>query len=120
MNIQEARLSADTLDSITALRQFIGRASQHLRIREAYLFGSRARGDHHPDSDADLALVVDDVRPDNTLETRLKLADMAFDIMLETNILVQAHPFWRDEWDKPLENDNTLLIENVKKDGILL
>ena len=32
--------------------------------RRVYLFGSRARGDHHADSDHDLLVVLDDDAPD--------------------------------------------------------
>ncbi|WP_372638442.1 nucleotidyltransferase domain-containing protein [Cohnella sp.] len=32
------------------------------QIKEVYLFGSRARGDHRPNSDIDLAIVADGVR----------------------------------------------------------
>jgi predicted nucleotidyltransferase len=34
-------------------------AGRHRSIERVYLFGSRARGDHHPDSDIDLAVEMD-------------------------------------------------------------
>jgi predicted nucleotidyltransferase len=33
-------------------------AERHPEIKRVYLYGSRARGDHHPDSDIDLAIEV--------------------------------------------------------------
>lgn len=36
-----------------------------LGIHEVYLFGSRVRGDHRPDSDVDLRLLVAEWKPDD-------------------------------------------------------
>ncbi|QLC23839.1 nucleotidyltransferase domain-containing protein [Parasphingopyxis algicola] len=33
-------------------------AATHPEISQVYLYGSRARGDHRPDSDIDLAIVM--------------------------------------------------------------
>lgn len=34
-------------------------AARHSKIRQVYLYGSRARGESRPDSDIDLAIVMD-------------------------------------------------------------
>lgn len=50
----------------------------------------------------------------------MELADVAFDIMLETGILIEPIPFWEDEWDYPEHFANPALIANIRQDGIFL
>jgi predicted nucleotidyltransferase len=45
-------------DTENAVRRFISRLPADLRVEQIVLYGSRARGDYGPDSDADVALVV--------------------------------------------------------------
>jgi uncharacterized protein len=45
------------------------------RLRELVLFGSRARGDAHEESDVDVLVVVDAL----TLDERLEILDLAYD-----------------------------------------
>lgn len=40
-------------DDINAIQTW---AAKHAKIKKIYLYGSRARGDHRPDSDIDLAI----------------------------------------------------------------
>ena len=42
----------------------------YFRPARVILFGSRARGDHQPDSDYDLLVVVDDDAPDEMVSVR--------------------------------------------------
>ena len=58
------------------------------------LFGSRARGQQRPDSDADVALLLDGEHV-SRVDVALHLADIAFDVMLETGILIEAIPLWQ-------------------------
>jgi predicted nucleotidyltransferase len=48
------------LDLVTesAVRAFLARLPAELRLQYAILYGSRARGEDRPDSDADLALIL--------------------------------------------------------------
>lgn len=72
-----------SLDSETAratqsfLRLLIGRYP----VREAVLFGSRARRTHRPDSDADIAVVLDGVHGNRTAAA-LDMAGIAFNVMM--------------------------------------
>jgi hypothetical protein len=49
-------IDASTLD---AARVFLSRVAERYRLHEAILFGSRARGTHGEESDADIAVVLD-------------------------------------------------------------
>ena len=50
----------------------------------------------------------------------LDLAGLAFDVMLETGLLIEAIPFWEDEWEHPERFANPALIENIRREGVPL
>lgn len=80
------------------------------RLHAIHLFGSRARGDARPDSDYDVAVVLDDLADYWT--ERLRLADLAYDQMLARDIHVQAHPFGIDEW---AAGDGEDLVQSARR-----
>ena len=88
-------------------------------VRSAILFGSRARGAFMPDSDADIAVILSG-QPGQFMDTKLAMSDMAFDVMLDTGIRVEAIPVWEDEWENPDAYRNPFLLLNIERDGILL
>lgn len=55
------------------------------------MFGPRAWGDYRPDSDLDLAVVLNGAHG-SFLDTKLDMAGLAFDALLETGLLVQPLP----------------------------
>ena len=63
-----------------------------------YLFGSRARGDHSEESDADVAVVLHG--PFDFWEERAWLGDLAYDYLLEHWLHIQPYPFRLTEWDR--------------------
>ena len=91
-------------------------------IRDAVqliLFGSRARGDYHAESDADVAVILRG-QPGDFVETKLAMAGVAFDVLTETGVLIQAQPIWEREWGNPKDYSNPELLENIVRDGIVL
>ena len=54
---------AATVENDAALRDLVQEIVARADPAAVYLFGSRARGDHYPDSDYDIPIVVDDHRP---------------------------------------------------------
>jgi predicted nucleotidyltransferase len=86
-------------------------------VERAVVFGSRARGDNRPDSDLDLAVVLRGERRD-FIDTKLAMAGIAFDVMLETGVLVQAIPVWGDDLAHPERFVNPALIRNIAAEGI--
>ena len=108
-------------DSATtnAVRSFVTQAKGRFPVRSAILFGSRARGHFRPDSDADVALVL--TGPHGPfLDTKLELADIAYDLLLETGIRIQPLPVWEDEWAHPETYTNPRLLKNIAREGIRL
>jgi predicted nucleotidyltransferase len=83
----------------------------------AILYGSRARGTHRPDSDADLAILLRGAHQER-LRTTLAMADIAFDILLETGINITPLPVWLDEWEHPETHSNPSLLRNIAAEGI--
>lgn len=113
--------STTRLDTATAhaARLFLQAAGRRYPLRLALLFGSRARGDFHADSDADIAVLLDGTRRP-FLQTKLELADLAYDVLLETGIHIQALPLWPEDWEHPETFSNPGLIENIRREGIPL
>lgn len=100
-------------------RLFLDRIRERYALREAYLFGSRARQQAGSESDADIALLLKG-KTGSRADTSVEMAAIAFDVMLETGVLVDALPFWEDEWAHPERFGNPALIQNILRDGVHL
>lgn len=113
--------NSDLLDPQTQLatRLFVQQITNRYDTAEAWLFGSRARQTHQPDSDADVAVML---RGDHQpfLKTKLDMADVAFDVLLQTGIRVQPLPVWLDEWEHPERHANPELLANIAREGVRL
>jgi len=86
------------------------------RVLDIVLFGSRARGDNRPDSDADVAIVLQNGDWRFGSE-KLKLADLTYETMMEYGVRLQPWPVSRSDWGHPVEHHNTKLIQSMKRDG---
>ena len=106
-------------DTERAARAFLRHLEGRYAVREAILYGSRAHGTHNPDSDADIAVVLDGEHGDRTAAS-LDMAGIAFEVMMETGVMVQALPLWPDELTRPETFANPALIKNILRDGIRL
>lgn len=104
-----------------AVRAFLHRIEGRYPVRDIILFGSRARGTHTAESDADLAVVLSgsgsrDERGDVSGE----MAEIAFDVLMEAGLLVQAFPVWEEEMRHPDRFENPALLANILRDGVRL
>ena len=52
------------------------------------------------------------------IDTKLAMAGIAFDVMLETGVLVQAFPVWSDDLAHPERFVNPGLIRHIAAEGI--
>ncbi|KAF0162356.1 MAG: DNA polymerase subunit beta [Rhodocyclaceae bacterium] len=102
-----------------AINAFSKKVALRHALAKLILFGSRARGDGRPDSDADVAVVLSEAHGD-FMQTKLEMADMAFDVLLETGVLIQPLPIWQEEWSHPEAYSNPRLLENIQREGITL
>jgi DNA invertase Pin-like site-specific DNA recombinase/predicted nucleotidyltransferase len=101
--------------TLAFMRRIVGRYP----VREGILFGSRARGAHTAESDADIAVVLNGARGDRTAAT-LDMAGIAFDVLLETGVLVEALPLWEDEFRRAELFSNPALVQNIRREGVRL
>ena len=87
--------------------------------RRAILFGSRARGTAHDESDADVAVIFEGTSGP-FIKTKMAMNDIAYDILLDTRIRIQPLPVWEGEWAHPESYSNPHLLRNIAVEGIAL
>lgn len=102
-----------------AVRHFLALIAPRYDMAGAIVYGSRARGTHRADSDADVAVLLNGVHQ-LFLTTKLDMADVAFDVLLDTGINISPLPVWLDEWEHPESYANPALLRNIAKDGVRL
>ncbi|UHD14455.1 nucleotidyltransferase domain-containing protein [Thiocapsa bogorovii] len=103
----------------SAARRFVDRLRARYDVAGAVLYGSRARGDADDLSDVDLAVLLGGPQG-NRADAAVDMAGIAFDLMLDTGILVDPLPIWLEEWKHPAGFANQGLIETIRRDGIPL
>jgi len=104
------------MDLDEALRQ-LKRELEELygeRLKGLYLFGSRARGDAEPDSDADVAVVLDEFEYESS-ELRA-MAPVLNRLSLEHDTILAAVPIRHADW---LDRRTSLLL-NLRREGVPL
>ena len=83
---------------------------------EAYLFGSRARGNFKPDSDWDVLILVNENKITNDIEDKFR--DELYNIELETGQIISTFIYPKDYWSNTLIYSP--LFKNVAKEGVRL
>lgn len=81
---------------------------------EIFLYGSRARGDNHPDSDWDILVVTP--RDKITLDYESELRDPILDIEMETGHIISLIVYTRNDWTQKMMFSPFYL--NVNKESI--
>ena len=85
------------------------------RVLQAILFGSKARGDSHPDSDIDILLIVDS----DEWRFQHAISDVASDVSLEYGVLIGPRVIGQSHWEE-MARERFSLYENVAREGIPL
>jgi uncharacterized protein len=106
-------------DTARAASVFVERVAAHFPLSGAILFGSRARRNHRPDSDADVAVLLRGRRGE-FVDTKLAMADIAYDVLLETGVHIQPLPIWEDAWEHPESYSNPRLLQIIDSAEIRL
>ena len=82
----------------------------HARI---WAFGSRARGDHAPDSDLDVCVVV----PETTEQLREQDRLRAWEVGFENEVLITAVLFGEADFDEGVMSASSL-VTNIRREGV--
>ena len=107
----DAIVYAAVEDYARAVRKSLGP-----RVKGVYLFGSRARGDHTLQSDADVAVVLADGDWRNWPETK-RLIEIAYDIIVATGADIQPWVVRESEWMDPGDQADAALFAAMRRDG---
>lgn len=82
-------------------------------VRKIVLYGSKARGDFHEDSDIDLLFVTENAVPRNV---KFEIYDLIYELEVENDVIISA--VFVSE--KDLAAHRTPLIKSVVEEGITL
>ena len=102
-----------------ATKLFMEKIAALYSIEHVLVFGSRARGDYHAESDIDFAILMTEPSGD-FFKAKLEMDDIANDILLETGMRIQPFSIWLDEWQHPEQYSNPYLIRNIQHEGVVL
>lgn len=101
-----------------ALNEYVAAIRAHYgkRLVNVLVFGSRARGDHRPDSDVDLVVILED-GDWKFWEERRRLSDLAFDAMIEPGLWIEAWPVARATWQEKDPRKVPFFVAGARKDA---
>jgi predicted nucleotidyltransferase len=106
-------MTPEDRETLARLRASI-EAAYGPRLRRVVLFGSRARGDHLPDSDYDLAVFLD--RVDDWWEETQRLVNISFDSLGETQgALISAQAYADADFE-----ERTPLMNEIRREGVAI
>lgn len=83
---------------------------------EAFLFGSRARGDYRPDSDWDILILIDNLNVTNEIDDKFR--NDLYNLEIESGQIISTFIYSKDYWQNTLIYSP--LYNNIKKEGIRL
>ena len=83
---------------------------------DAYLFGSRARGDNRSDSDWDILILIDSGKVTNEIDDKFR--DKLYDIEIESGQIISTFIYPKHYWETSLKYSP--LYKNVNKEGVRL
>lgn len=86
-------------------------------VVEAWLYGSRARGDAREDSDVDLALVIDG-EMQSASSVAADMGNETYEVLNETGQYVSPLPIRLALWREPTQHSNPFLLANIRREGV--
>jgi len=116
MTYEEVQPKPENIDKALAGYVATVRARYGSRLYGVVLFGSRARGDMRPDSDADVVIILkdDDWR---FWQEKMALADLAYEPFVEAGLTIQPWPISLAHWMNPRSHHNPQFIEAIRQDA---
>ena len=98
------------------VEQVVGRIVEHANPLQIIVFGSRARGNHRPESDLDLAIILDGNEEGVYREVPYTLFD---DIPMEVDLIVVSkgqydyHRPWRNSIYNYIDTEGVVIYDRV-------
>jgi predicted nucleotidyltransferase len=77
----------------------------------------RARGDHEPDSDIDVAVILDQEMP-RPFDAKCQLLDDTYELMLETGYYIQPWALEKGALESPDAHPSPKISRAVLRDGL--
>ena len=101
------------------IQKFVEEVQQLLgeRLKKIILYGSYARGDYNKNSDVDI-MVLTDLSFEEIEEYRDKISDIAYDIELDTGIILSPIIKNIDKYNVRIKF--VPFYKNIQKEGIVL
>lgn len=101
------------------IERFMNEVQQLLgnRLKKVILYGSYARGDYNKQSDVDI-MILADLSFEEIEEYRDRISDIAYDIELETGIIVSPVIKNVDKYNAKVQF--VPFYKNVQKEGVVL
>jgi len=87
------------------------------RLKGLILFGSRARGDFTEASDADVAIIFEDV-VEHPFAVKCEVIDATYDLFLDSGIIIQPWPLREDWLEEPQASPYPHVIRAILREGI--
>jgi predicted nucleotidyltransferase len=116
----ENSISIDSLEHLTGdEKKAVAEIREHVngllgsRLKGLYVFGSKARGDYDPESDVDLAILVDDL--DNPMKRRI--IDIVVEVETRYIVVISSLVLSWKEFSHLLERERRLALD-IQKEGI--
>lgn len=112
-------LSSDTINAIRLFVSYLSKAELD-NVSKVILYGSRARGDHRPDSDIDIAVIFHHANPDEAVRHKLqmRLSEIRSEAMLQADIPVSAIALWETQVHHPEAQNNPYFFHDINAEGI--
>ncbi|WP_020506987.1 nucleotidyltransferase domain-containing protein [Lamprocystis purpurea] len=114
---EQTAIDPVTRSALTSFKAILS-ARYGAHLKTLYLFGSRARGDHRPDSDADVAVFLDQVT--DPLAEQLDLIDQGYPILLETGVNIQPWVFEQASLTNTAPHRAAHLVAVIRREGVVL
>ena len=56
----------------------------------------------------------------STEETKMAMASIAYDVLLETEVLIQPFPVWETGWKNPASYSNPDILNNIARESVII
>jgi predicted nucleotidyltransferase len=117
-NLKDRRMDAQSETVARKVKAALARVHGD-SLAALYVFGSRARGDHGPDSDLDLAVILWNA-PSSLVHADDALLDVTYPIEIDHGVHIQAWALAADEAGQPSTAFRSRLADTIRREGILL